>query len=61
MVPKWQKNEGDSSNFNDGKFAEANDRVVHTIFNPSVIPVVKIALNELEEMGIGKFDIINEI
>jgi ribonucleoside-triphosphate reductase len=51
----------DFRNFNDGKFAEANDRVVHIIFNPSVIPVVKVALKELEEMGIGKFNIVNEI
>jgi ribonucleoside-triphosphate reductase len=51
----------DYRNFNAGKFAEANDRVTHTIFNPSVIPIVKLALKELEEMKIGKFDILNEI
>lgn len=41
--------------FNDGKIAEANDRVVHTIFNPLVIPIIRQAYIELEEMGIGKF------
>lgn len=41
--------------FNDGKIAEANDRVIHTIFNPLVIPIIKQAYIELEEMGIGKF------
>lgn len=50
----------DYKNFNAGKFAEANDRVTHTIFNPQVIPILRYALNQLEEMGIGEFN-INEI
>ena len=47
----------DYRNFNEGKFDEANDRVIHTIFNPQVIPILEYALLELEEMGIGKFDV----
>lgn len=47
----------DYRNFNEGKFDEANDRVTHTIFNPQVIPILEYALLELEEMGIGKFDV----
>lgn len=41
--------------FNEGKQQEAEQRVVHTIFNPRTIPVLRQAYKELEEMGIGKF------
>ena len=38
--------------FNEGKKQEAEQRVVHTIFNPKTIPVLKQAYKELKEMGI---------
>ena len=47
----------DYRNFNSGKFDEANDRVVHTIFNPQVIPVIKVAHEKLKELGIGEFEV----
>ena len=46
--------------FNEGKIQEAEQRVVHTIFNPSTIPVLKQAYKELEEMDIVKFDEIQQ-
>lgn len=42
--------------FNEGKQQEAEQRVTHTIFNPSCIPVLKQAYKELEEMGIIRFN-----
>ena len=42
----------DYHNFNDGKFAEANDRVVHETFNPITIPMLEFAKKELESYGI---------
>ena len=42
--------------FNEGKQQEAEQRVVHTIFNPNTIPVLKQAYKELEEMEIVKFN-----
>lgn len=47
----------DYRNFNAGKFDEANDRVVHTIFNPQVIPVIKVAHEKLKELGVGEFEV----
>lgn len=43
------------TNFNDGKIAEAEDRVVHNIFNPECVPVLRRAYKELKDMGIGEF------
>lgn len=42
----------DYRNFNKGKLAEVEDRVIHTIFNPLVVPVLKIAFEELKSLGI---------
>lgn len=41
--------------FNEGKKQEAEQRVVHTIFNPTVIPILRQAYKELENMNMGKF------
>lgn len=38
--------------FNEGKKQEAEQRVVHNIFNPSSVPVLKRAYQELKELGI---------
>lgn len=38
--------------FNEGKQQEAEQRVVHNIFNPDTIPVLKQAYKELYDMGI---------
>lgn len=42
--------------FNEGKQQEAEQRVVHTIFNPQIVPILTQAYKELEDMGIGKFN-----
>lgn len=42
----------DYRNFNEGKFDEANDRVVHNTFNPLTIPIIKVAVEKLKELGI---------
>ena len=42
--------------FNEGKQQEAEQRVVHTIFNPETVPVLKQAYKELKDMGIAEFD-----
>ena len=48
--------------FNEGKQQEAEQRVVHTIFNPDTIPVLRQAYKELKEMNICEFEeTINEI
>lgn len=47
----------DYRNFNEGKLQEVEQRVKHTIFNPEVIPVLKVAQKELESLGIAKFEI----
>lgn len=44
----------DYRNFNEGKLAEVEQRVKHTIFNPEVVPVLKIANKKLEDLGIVK-------
>lgn len=42
--------------FNKGKQQEAEQRVVHTIYNPEVAPIISQAYNKLKEMGIGEFN-----
>jgi anaerobic ribonucleoside-triphosphate reductase len=42
----------DYRNFNEGKFDEVNDRVIHNTFNPLTIPLIKIAVDKLKELGI---------
>ena len=42
--------------FNEGKKQEAEQRVVHTIFNPQTIPVLKQAYKELKDMEIMTFN-----
>lgn len=38
--------------FNEGKQQEAEERVVHNIFNPTTVPVLKQAYKELKDLGI---------
>lgn len=42
----------DYRNFNDGKIAEVEDRVIHETFNPICIPILEFAKQELESYGI---------
>lgn len=42
----------DYRNFNDGKIAETEDRVIHEEFNPITIPMLEFAKEELKSYGI---------
>lgn len=42
----------DYRNFNDGKIAEVEDRVIHESFNPVTIPILEFAKEELRSYGI---------